>query len=311
MGGLGWIPVTFHRHHDCCVSLETVSPPPKKKKSVRSLPKANRHPQCRVGVTTLDRPAAAPQTGDYELGFYAINHSGFTATTVALTNIFDSAAGTAAFLPVLSEMKSPRDYNKAVTLCMTVVTACYVSFAVVIYRYCGQWIATPALSSAGPLLKKVSYGIALPGLLASAGLWAHIGAKYLFVRILRNSEHLQKNSLVHWGCWIACVAGTTIASFLLALGVPIIEFIIALAGSLAFSPLALILPGIFWIYSHPGYMGDGFRRTSVCLFHGLLVCLGLFITVAGSYAVVQQIINAYTDGSIGAAFSCADNSNSS
>lgn len=38
----------------------------------------------------------------------------------------------------------------------------YVVAAVVIYYYAGQAVTSPALGSAGPVLKKVAYGIAIP-----------------------------------------------------------------------------------------------------------------------------------------------------
>lgn len=265
----------------------------------------------RIGVTVRDRPAAAPQTGEFELGFLAVNHPSFSAATVAMTNIFCASAANSAFIPVISEMRNPKDYNKAVVLAMSVVCACYLSFSMVVYAWCGKWIASPSLGSGGDTLKKVAYGVALLGLLVSAGLWAHIGAKYLFVRILRNSKHLQKNSVVHWGWWIGCVAGLCTGSYLIASGVPIFEFIIALAGSVAFAPLALILPGICWIYTHREYLGGGVRRTIVYGLHVFLIILGVFFTVGGTHGVVEQIIFAYRDHRIGEAFSCADNSNSS
>lgn len=66
-----------------------------------------------VGVTLTDRPAAAPQTGDFELGFRAFGSPTFVSGILAAATIFCSNAGTPAFLPVISEMKNPRDYNKA------------------------------------------------------------------------------------------------------------------------------------------------------------------------------------------------------
>jgi hypothetical protein len=42
------------------------------------------------------------------------------------------------------------------------------------YYFCGSYVASPAIGSAGPLLKKVGYGIALPGLLGSAILLGHV-----------------------------------------------------------------------------------------------------------------------------------------
>ncbi|KAF3352842.1 hypothetical protein VdG1_08615 [Verticillium dahliae VDG1] len=204
-----------------------------------------------VGVTTRDRPAAAPRTGDFELGYHVIGNPTFVTGITSVATIFCSGAGTSAFLPVISEMRKPRDYNKAVYLCMGIVTASYLTFSLVVYRYCGQWVASPSLGSAGHVVKKVAYGIGLIGLLVSACLYVHVAAKYMFVRILRNSEHLQKNSAGRW--WQALVY----------------------------------------------YLN--------CL----MIALAAFLTIGGTYGVVQNIIDAYASGEIGGAFSCADNSDSS
>lgn len=48
----------------------------------------------------------------------------------------------------------------------------------------------------------VAYGIGMIGLIASAVIYLHVAAKYMFVRILRNSPHLQANTVVHWSTWL-------------------------------------------------------------------------------------------------------------
>jgi hypothetical protein len=98
-----------------------------------------------IGVTTRDRPAAAPQTGAFDLGYYAINNPGFAAGMVASSTIFYSSAGTSAFLPIISEMRNPKDYKKSLYICMTVVTFSYLCFSLVVYRWCGKWTAVPSL----------------------------------------------------------------------------------------------------------------------------------------------------------------------
>jgi len=95
-------------------------------------------------------------------------------------------------------MKNPKDYRKAVFLCMTFVTAAYLSFSLVVYRWCGKWVANPSLGvriifsnaaifvkytqadtsgayqSAGGTIKKVAYGVGLAGLGMSACLYLHV-----------------------------------------------------------------------------------------------------------------------------------------
>lgn len=264
-----------------------------------------------VGVTTLDRPAAAPQTGDFELGYHVIGYPTFSAGIASAATIFCAGAGTSAFLPVVSEMKRPRDYNKAVYLCMGVVTASYLTFSLVVYRWCGQWVTSPSLGSAGYVVKKVAYGVGISGLAVSGMLYCHTAAKYLFVRILRGSDHLQRNSWTHWCTWFGCTFGTAVVSFLIASGIPVYNYLVALAGTLTFAPLALGLPGYLWIYDHGHYRTGSWKQAMIYWLHWLLILLGVFLTIGGTYGVVQNIIDAYANGTIGRAFDCADNSNSS
>jgi hypothetical protein len=264
----------------------------------------------RIGVTTRDRPAAAPQTGDYDFGYRVIGNPSFATGITAAATIFVSSAATSAFLPVISEMREPKDYPKAVYLSMSLVTASYLTFSLVIYAWCGKWIASPSLGSAGTTVKRIAYGIALPGLIISGCLYVHVAAKYLFVRILRNSRHLQANTMVHWGTWLSCTIGMAAISFILACAIPIFNYVLALVGSLCFAPLAISLPGWLWLYSHGEYLKGNFLRKAMYAAHVLLVLLGGFMTVGGTYGVIVQINQAYADGQISSAFSCADNSGS-
>ncbi|PGH12222.1 hypothetical protein AJ79_04402 [Helicocarpus griseus UAMH5409] len=264
-----------------------------------------------IGVTQVDRPAAAPQTGPFELGFHATNNPGFAAGMVAVSTIFVSSAGTAAYLPIMSEMRNPKDYKKALYVCMGFVTISYLVFSLVVYRWCGKWVANPSLGSAGQTIKMVSYGVGLIGLVVSGCLYLHVAAKYLFVRILRDTRHLQSNSIIHWAVWFGCTISLGAISFVVAEAIPIFNYLVALLGSVCFGPLAMILPGWLWLYDHGHYRKGTFVEKIVYLLHVLLVLFGLFFSVGATYGVVLQIIDAYKTGLIGSAFSCADNSASS
>ncbi|KAK8080332.1 Amino acid transporter- transmembrane [Apiospora hydei] len=261
-----------------------------------------------VGVTTRDRPAAAPPTGDFELGFVAVNYPDFVAGMMATATIFISSAGSSSFLPVISEMRQPRDFKKAVYACMGIVLSCYLSFAVVVYAWCGKWVSNPALGSAGDLIKKISYGVALVGLIASGAINQHVAAKYVFVRLLRNSRHLQSNTITHWVTWAGSTLAIGAVAFVLSQSIAIFNYILALAGSVCFAPMAIILPGFLYLHDFAAYRrGTLLQRTKWAL-HICLILLGVFITVCGTYASIMSIKEAYNNGEIGSAFSCADNS---
>lgn len=235
-----------------------------------------------VGVTTLDRPAAAPQTGPYELGFYAIGSPDFISGVTAACTIMVSSCGSPGYLPVIAEMKRPKDFKKAAIIVAITVGSVYLSFSMVLYKWCGQWIASPSLGSAGPLLKKVSYGVALPSLVVSAGIFNHTSAKYVFVRLLRNTNHLQSNSMVHWSTWIGCNAAVGILSFILAEAIPVFNFILSLEAALFFAPMSLMFPALFWMYDHKGHRTGTMKQKVFFTFNCLVVLIAAFLVVGGT-----------------------------
>ncbi|KIW18344.1 hypothetical protein PV08_02632 [Exophiala spinifera] len=245
-----------------------------------------------VAVTQQDRPAAAPPTGDFNLG----------------ANIFISGSGSSMYLPVISEMKKPRDYRKAAIVAGILVGAMYLTFSLVIYRYCGIWLATPAFGSAGTLFKKISYGIALPGLVIGVGIYQHVAAKLIFVRILRNSSHLQANTVVHWSTWLGSNLILGILGFIIAEAVPILNYLLGLAGSLCFAPFSLIFPAMLWMYDFKGYRSGSTVQKLSYGAHIMIVLVGLFMVVGGTYGVAVSIRDAFDNGLISKVFDCADNS---
>lgn len=83
-------------------------------------------------------------------------------------------SGTSAFFSIVAEMREPKYYTRSLTISMSIVTATYLTIAIVVYYYCGSYVSSPALGSAGVLMKKVTYGISIPGLLASTTILSHV-----------------------------------------------------------------------------------------------------------------------------------------
>ncbi|CZR55645.1 related to neutral amino acid permease [Phialocephala subalpina] len=263
-----------------------------------------------VAVTQQDRPAAAPKTGDFDLGWTAIAHPTFVAGITASANIFISGSGSSMYLPVISEMKKPTDYRKACLVAGLLVGAMYLTFSLVIYRWCGVWISTPAFGTAGTLFKKISYGIALPGLVIGVGIYQHVAAKLIFVRVLRNTHHLQENTVIHWTTWLGANVLLGVLGFIIAEAVPILNYLLGLAGSLCFAPFSLIFPALLWMHDSKAYRSGSAGKQSIYWVHVLILLVGVFMVVGGTYGTAVSIRDAYTSGMIGRAFDCSDNSGS-
>jgi hypothetical protein len=130
-----------------------------------------------IAVGIQDRPAAAPsseETPVWVSDYKIVNNPSFTSAIKAVSTLAFAYAGTPAFFAVVSEMREPRYYTQAMLICQTGVTAIYVTIGIVVYYYCGSYVASPVLGSAGVIVKKVSYGFALPGLIATTTLVTHV-----------------------------------------------------------------------------------------------------------------------------------------
>jgi len=67
-----------------------------------------------------------------------------------------------AFFTLISEIKNPRDFPKALYVLQLVDTSMYIVVAIIVYRYTGEKVASPAIGSAALTVMKVAYGSALP-----------------------------------------------------------------------------------------------------------------------------------------------------
>ncbi|KAG4264909.1 hypothetical protein FPRO04_10088 [Fusarium proliferatum] len=182
----------------------------------------------------------------------------------------------------------------------------------------GHWksdwkvVGNPTLGSAGHLIKRVAYGISLPGLLATTVLVIHFAAKYVFVRLLRGTKHLSSNSAIHWGTWLACTIITTVIAYLIASGIPVFGGLVSLVGALLGTLMSFQLYGFMWLYDNwaKGKRDPNMKWYLMVAFSVFVIVSGTFLMIGGTYGSIVGIIDSYKASGGSAAFSCADNSNS-
>ena len=123
-------------------------------------------------------------------------------------------------------MRRPQDAMKAAYTLQLTATSYYVVFAAITYVYLGSTVASPSFSSLPPVWQKAAYGIALPNFLIAGSLYAHTASKLVFVRIFRHSKHLHSHTVLGWGVWALLILLMNSAAFVLAVGVPIFNYLI-------------------------------------------------------------------------------------
>jgi amino acid permease len=266
-----------------------------------------------IAVGVQERPYTAPPEGVWKSDFNLFSSPDFASASAAISSLVFAYGATPAFFSIVSEMRDPRHYTRALVVSQIGMTTTYVVIGIVVYYYCGSYVASPALGSAGPAVKKASYAVALPGLIASTTLLTHYPAKYIFVRALRNTRHLASNTKTHWTVWLSCTFGVAIIGYIIASAIPVFGGLISLIGALFASLLSFQPMGFMWLYDNWKKGTVNGSRTKWVLLASwaiFIILIGTFLMVAGTYGSVVGIIDSYKASGGSAAWSCADNSNS-
>ncbi|KAH7142710.1 transmembrane amino acid transporter protein-domain-containing protein [Dactylonectria estremocensis] len=290
-----------------------------------------------IACLTQDHPAAGPATGPIDLDIRILPKTSFSEAMTAIANQLFAVGASGTFFSISAEMKHPEKFTRSLLWGQGFIVLTCLAIASIVYGKVGQFLASPALGSGGPLIKKVSYGIALPGLLVTAVLFSHIAAKYLFVRILRGTEHLQHSTVKHWTVWIGSMLVTVIFGFIIVGVVPFFGDFLSLVGALVNPVFTNVVPGfmlLFYIARQPPKVAEGAQPLreeetttgrhwlidSLMAYKrgwkiALLVILGIFmifsgafIIIGGTYSSVLSIKRSYDEGSVSGVFSCGDNS---
>ncbi|GAA5913732.1 hypothetical protein JCM6882_002328 [Rhodosporidiobolus microsporus] len=267
-----------------------------------------------IAVGVNSRPAAAPQEGPLNLEIVLFGTPSFAEAMNAVGNLVFAFMGASLYLPIASEMADPRQFTEAVILCQSLLTSIYVAIGVVVYYFAGQYVTSPALGTAGPLIKRIAYGLAMPSLLASCVIWGHLAAKYIFVRSLRGTRHLNHSTATHWIVWLGSVIGTMVFAFIVASAIPVFGGLVGLVGSLFGTLFSLQAQAWMWGFDHWTKIrsGDWLRSRAMWLtvpFNAFVFIAGMYIMGAGTYGAAIQIRDDYAANG-GVPFSCADTSGS-
>ncbi|GAA5902778.1 hypothetical protein JCM8208_007062 [Rhodotorula glutinis] len=267
-----------------------------------------------ISVAVGDRPALAPQDGPFTPEIKAFGNPSFAQAMNAVANLLLAFAGTPAYLPVACEMKKPSDFRKAVIFSQTVMTAFYIVVGVVLYTYANPFIASPALGTAGVLVKRISYGIALPGLFFTAIIYNHLAAKFIFVRVLRGSHHLNHPTAKHWAVWLSCTGACLLFSYVVAEAIPVFSGLVGLVSALFGTMMALHAEALMYLYDTWAVFKVKERRTPLMwfgiFFNVAILVIATVVMGGGTYGSVLNIRDDYSTNG-GRPWSCADNSGSS
>jgi hypothetical protein len=210
---------------------------------------------------------------------HGINHpsliSGFSATL----NIIVSFAGHMAFFSFQSELADPKEYPKALYALQICDTALYLLTAVVIYRYGGDGVASPAFLSTSPVVSKVAFGIAIGTIVIAGVIIGHVGAKTIYVRLFRGTKRMNEKSLISYGTWVLILLVLWVTAWIVANAIPVFNDLLNLMAAAFASWFSFGLEGFFCLHMNRGKM-NSVRKISLA---GVNVLLILFCCVMVSF----------------------------
>lgn len=203
----------------------------------------------------------------------------FTSSLIQLSRspAYTFYPGHVAFFSFISELKEPKQYPKALFLLQGVDVSMYLIVAVVTYRYAGHDVASPALGSTSPMLRKIAYGIALPTILIAGVINGHVAAKFIYVRLFRGTDRMSKKSWGSFGMWVLIVVILWTLAWIIAESIPNFNNLLGLISALFASWFTYGLSGLFWLYLNYGKYGSTKQKMALTVANFLIFLMGALI----------------------------------
>lgn len=253
-----------------------------------------------IGITVI---ATGIQASDSAGGLSGVEWSAwpkedlsFAEAFVAVSNIifaFSFAIGQFSFM---DEMHTPTDYMKSIYASCFIQIAIYTLTGALCYAFIGPSVQSPALLSAGPLISKIAFGVALPVIFISGSINSTVALRYLHGRMFKDSILRYVNTPMGWVSWITLVTIFTIIAWVIAEAIPIFSDLLSLASALFVSGFSFWIPGVMWFVLL--CEGKWFSKKNMLMSLGSILAfiIGIVTLGAGTYATIKDIVSCLNHG---------------
>ncbi|CAG8294912.1 unnamed protein product [Penicillium salamii] len=212
----------------------------------------------------------------------------FASAMVAINNIVFAYTFAPALPSFLSEMHTPKDYVKSVYSLGVIEIILYTLIGSLVYVFVGQDVQSPALLSAGPLVSRIAFGVALPVIFISGSINTSVIARYIHGYVYRYSVVRYVNTKMGWITWIALVSVVSFLAWIIAEVIPVFSSILSISGALFSSGLCFYVPAIIWFVLIRE--GKWYHNLPRALCNGFVFLFGLGVLGCGMYANVIILV---------------------
>ncbi|KAI1401983.1 transmembrane amino acid transporter protein-domain-containing protein [Hypoxylon fuscum] len=236
---------------------------------------------------------------------WPVENMTFTQAFIAITNIVFAYSFAICQFSFMDEMHTPKHFVKSIWALGLIEIVIYTLTGALIYYFVGQDVKSPSLLSAGPLISKIAFGIALPVIFISGSINGTVVARYIHGRVYKNSVTRFINTTKGWVTWVALITVITIVAWIIAEAIPFFSDLLAISSALFISGFTFYFPAIFWfklIRQGSWYSKENLGKS---ILNGMVFIIGMIVLVGGTYASIVDIMDGYTKGTVRGAFTCA------
>ncbi|KAM0187553.1 hypothetical protein ACHAPA_010797 [Fusarium lateritium] len=261
-----------------------------------------------VGITII---ATGIQAGQSDGGMSSVDWSAwpkeglsFTEAFIAITNIVFAYSFAVCQFSFMDEMHTPGDYVKSIWSLGLIEIAIYTLTGALIYAFVGSEVKSPALLSAGPLISKIAFGVALPVIFISGSINTTVVGRYIHGRVFKDSIIRYINTKMGWITWLALVTVITIVAFVIAEAIPFFNDLLSISSSLFISGFTFYFPAIMWFMLIRKGPWHSKENLLLSIANGIIFLIGMIVLVGGTYASIDDIILKFDHGDVRGVFTC-------
>lgn len=203
-----------------------------------------------------------------------------------------------------AELKRPNDYMKSIWALGIAEIFIYTLTGSIIYVFVGSGVQGPALLSAGHTISRIAFGVALPVIYISGSINTTTAARYIHVRMFKNSPHKYLNTPFGIAVWVGLCAVLVVISWVIAEAIPFFSSLLSVISALLISGFTFYLPALMWFVLLREGKWTSRKNILLGIINGLIFLGGLTILGAGIYSAAMSIKEGYEDGSVGHPFEC-------
>ncbi|KAJ5953147.1 hypothetical protein N7454_000043 [Penicillium verhagenii] len=261
-----------------------------------------------IGITVI---ATGVDASNAPEGLAAVNWSAwpkegisFYEAFVSVTNIIFAYSFALCQFSFMDEMHTPRDYVKSIWALGIIEIVIYTLTGSLIYAFVGQDVQSPALLSAGSMLKRVAFGIALPVIFISGSINTVVFGRLVHGRIFANSQLRFINTKMGWITWLATIAVGTVIAFIIAEVIPFFNDLLSISSSLFISGFTFYFPPMMWFLLLKKGSWKEPKNILFGVINLIIFIIGIVTLVAGTYSSIADIISKYAAGTVHGVFTC-------